>query len=119
MAHGQDLFLLTRVGNADDYNDDFKAGNPGANRLIHDSFDRVRLENRSNIAIIPTREMGDTADTSFITPSGNLGMGVDFVGQGPQVFTSPSSDPLVINCTLLMGVSYFIKRYDLITANDL
>lgn len=115
---GIEQFLITSVGNSDDYNANFKSANAGNNVLIHDMYKRTRLEDRPNVAIIPTRELG-TEDTSFTTTRDNLLFGTDFGNNPPQIFTSVGSDPLVINCTMLYGASFGVKRYKDIVINDL
>lgn len=115
---GLDLFLFSSVGNTDDYNAGFKAGNPGANQNIHDAYQRVRLEDRPNVAIIPTREMG-TVDTTFMTTKDNLIFGTNFDSAPPQIFTSVGDDPLVINCSLLYSAAFAVNRYDEVVINDL
>lgn len=115
---GLDQFLFTSVGNVDDYNANFKTANAGNNARIHDSYKRYALEDRPNVVVIPTRELG-TVDTSFITTRDNLLFGTDFGNNPPQIFTTVAADPLIINCTMLYGASFGVKRFKDIVINDL
>jgi len=113
----EDMFLHAAVKNSRNYNANFKSANPGANRNIHDMYKRTALEDVENCVIVPTPEMG-TRDTTFITPRNNMIWASNFDSMPPEIYTSVSDDPLVINCTLRYGAGFGFKRYDWIVAND-
>lgn len=111
------MFLLCAVKNSRNYNKNFKASNAGNNPLIHDAYKRTILEEADHVSIIPTPEMG-TVDTSFITNAGNMLWASNFDSMPPEIYTSVSDDPLVINCTLRYGAAFGFKREDWIYTND-
>lgn len=111
------MYLVCSVNNARDYNKAFKTAHPGANVNIHDSYKRTVLQNSPMITILPTPELG-ASDTCFITPDKNLLFATEFGDRPPQLFTSVSDDPMVINATLLHGCAFGVKREDWITIND-
>lgn len=118
MDGDSELFLISATENTDNYNKGFKAGNPGANQLIHDKYKRTRLENRSQTAITPCREL-DGEDLSIITPRGGLIYAKNFANEQPQILTSVAEDPTVINVTLIDTVVFGIARHDYLIVNDL
>lgn len=111
------MALFCAVKNSRNYNKNFKADNAGNNPLIHDSYKRVNLEEADNVMIVPAPEMG-SVDTSFISPMRNMIWASNFDSMPPEIYTSVSEDPLVINCTLRYGAAFGFKRYDWIYAND-
>lgn len=114
----RNMFLVTSVSNGRNYDKGFKAAHPGANVNIHETYKRRTLQNSPKVSILPTPELG-ASDTSFIVPAGNMVFATDFDNAPPQLLTSVSDDPMVINCTLLYSCAFGFKREDLITANDL
>lgn len=113
---GRDLFLITATENSDNYNDGFQAAHPGANERIHDSYDRVRLKARSNVAITPTRE-ADGEDLSFIMPRGAIMMGKNFGDAPPEILTAVD-DPETIKVSLFDSIVFAIARHDYLVVND-
>jgi hypothetical protein len=111
------MFLMAAVKNSRNYNKNFKSANAGNNPLIHDSYKRMQLEEADNVSIIPTPEMG-SVDTSFITKANNMLWASNFDSMPPEIYTSVSDDPLVINATLRYGAGFGFLREDWVYTND-
>lgn len=116
--YNKPMCLLASVKNSRFYNKGYKAANGGNNVNIYDAYKRVELEEADNVKIIPVPEMG-TRDTSLITPPDNMIWATNFDSKPPEILTSPSGDPMIINCTLLYGAAFGFKRIDHVYPNDL